>query len=332
MSTIDLRGVVEEAERAVAAQRRGEGYARFAEGDGGGSDRDGGPDLYGTADAVGVLATLGRLDPDPAVRDGLAAAIVAFQQPDGRFVDDSHGVLHSTATAVGALHLLGRPAPPPAFLEPLFQPSAVEPFLDGLDWADPWLASHDAAGLLAVAVMTGLDRPGFVAAYLSWLDAHVDPATGLWPRGGIGRLEEWPGLFGNLGCSFHLHFLLRHLSRPIPHAPQVVDTCLELASGTRAVFDAGSWGYPQLDWAYSLSRASRQSGHRVAETQEALRALARALQHDLEHDGAPSVTGSHDLHTVGAVTALVAELSAALGDELRTGADLTPTTDLRPFI
>ncbi|MFB7249486.1 hypothetical protein [Microbacterium sp. NPDC056234] len=316
-SPIDLTAVTQRTLAAVETHRREDGFARFTAGES--------RDLYGTADAIGILATFDRLDQDVLSRDTLSWSLRSLQRTDGRFVDDSHGVLHATATGIGGLFLLGARPEPPAFLTDMFEVDRVAPFLDGLDWSNPWLASHDAAGLLAIATMTGVRHPGWWSEYFRWLDLHVDPTTGLWPSSNIGRLEDWPGLFGNLGCSFHLHFLLRHHGRRIPAAHAVVDTCLDIASGTEIVFGANAWGYPQLDWAYSLARATAQSGHRAAEATSMLCRLAEALSASGDVD-------ETDLHTVGAIAALVAELSAALGEIIVTGEASSPTTDLRPFI
>ena len=255
------------------------------------------------------------------------------QHPDGRFTDDSHGTIHSTATGIGALHLLGQPASPPAFLHNPFEPRQLVAFLSELDWTNPWLASHDAAGLLAIATMTGYDRPEWYRTYFAWLEQNADPSTGLWPLGGIGKIDEWPGFFGNLGCSFHFHFLFEHYGRPIPHAREVVDSCFTIAAGTSAVFGAEEWGYPQLDWAYSLARASRQSSHRQSESREILHALAIDLERDFAAASRHTqIRWLDDLHRIGAVAALVAELSVALGDLVLTSGEVTPTTDMRPFI
>lgn len=316
----DLTPSIVLALEAVSSRRRGAGHARFP--------LSSEPDLYGTAAAVGIRATV-RQPFSSVESDELAACVRSFQEADGRFLDSSHGVMHSTAVGVGALHLLGRPTTPPAFLVPLLDPAAVVPFLDGLDWTDPWLASHDAAGLLAIAVMTGVDDRAWLSAYVNWLLQNVDRSTGLWRTGSIGRIEDWPGLFGNVGCSFHFHFLLRHLGVPLPFATEVVDVGLRIFEETPIITEAREWGYPQLDWAYSLARASRQSRHRTAEVDAVLRRVAELLA-AAQAEATPAATA--DLHVLAAVVALIAELELALGAEYLPGVGAVPPTDLRPFI
>ena len=323
--SLDFGSFLDASHLRLDAARRGDGYARTE----GASE----PDLYGTAAAVGIRTALGST-PRGRERHALADAVRAFQDADGRFCDHTHGVMHRTATGTATLRLLGEPSPPPGFLTDLFRAKAVAPFLDRLDWGNPWLASHDVAGLLAIGLATGVDDPGWLAAYVDWLAVNADPATGLWRRGGMGRLDEFPGLFGNLGGAFHMHFLLDALSRPWPHAGAVVDTGMVLFHDTAIVRPApgsplSGWGFPQLDWAYSVGRAAGRTGHRHGQVRAAVVELARAASVTFDR---PEATAG-DLHVVQARVALVAELAAQLGTELETGGRvLRPITDARPFI
>lgn len=316
----DLTSAITSALETVSSRRRGAGYARFSHS----SD----PDLYGTAAAIGIRATLQQPLSSSEV-DDLAGAVLSFQEVDGRFLDSSHGAMHSTAIGVGALYLLGRPTTRPLFLAPLFEPGAVAPFLDGLDWTNPWLASHDAAGLLAIAVMTGVEDRPWLSEYVAWLLQNVDRSTGLWRTGAMGRIEDRPGLFGNFACSFHFHFLLRHLGVPMPFAREVVEVGLRIFEETDIVTGAREWGYPQLDWVYSLARASRESGHRTAEVDAAVRRVADLLA--VEQAEMIPVAAT-DLHVLAAVVALIAELELGLGGESVQATRTVPPTDLRPFI
>ena len=144
----------------------------------------------------------------------------------------------------------------------------------------------------------------------------------------MGALADDPGLFGNLGCSFHIHFLYAWLGRPWPVPSGVVDTGLALYSETTAVVgqEPADWGFRQLDWAYSVGRASR-SGHRQDEVRSALEDLAGRAEEAFSRPDA--VEG--DLHVVQARVGLVAELAQHLPGI--AGRDrLTSIVDLRPFI
>ncbi|WP_394550788.1 hypothetical protein ACDF64_09690 [Agromyces sp. MMS24-JH15] len=322
-TTLDVRDFLDRVEARLASARRGGGFAR--------SDAPF-PDLYGTAAAAGIRAALG--DPITGKQAARAAAAIRdFRRPDGAFDDLTHGPLHRTATATSTLRLLGEPEHPPVFLAAKFRPEAAEAFLEGLDWDAPWPASHEFAGLLAVAIATGVDEPDWLEAYLAWLAANADPATGLWRHGRIGRVDAFPGRFGNLAGAFHVHFLLDALGRAWPFAERVVDTGLELASTVpvlRPRADAGpeAWGFPQFDWAYSTGRAAARTGHRRADAGRALADLAARAESALADPRA----AEGDLHVVQARVALVAEL-AHQGLAVESGGrQLSPLTDARPFI
>ncbi|MFS0866409.1 hypothetical protein AB3M83_03620 [Microbacterium sp. 179-B 1A2 NHS] len=324
----DFTDFLTRASSRVADSRIGGGYARTP------GARV--PDLYGTAAAVGIRLALGDR-PSGAEAGTLAATLRGWQDADGRFADATHGEMHRAATAVTTLQVLGEKPATPAFVDPLLRADRVADVLGGLDWDEPWLASHAAAGLLAIGLTTGASDPvaraSWVGEYLDWLDDHADPVTGLWLTGRMGRLEDAPGLFGNLGCAFHLHFLYEKVGRPWPRPDGVIDVGLTLFRHAAVVLpadpgDPDDWGFRQLDWAYSVGRAAR-CGHRTPAVAEAFADLAR---HAATALAAPTSTDG-DLHVVQARVGLVAELAHLLPDAVAShGATLTPIVDRRPFI
>ena len=196
MSESDFSAFLARARERVRTSCRLGGFARDAD------QTD--ADLYGTAAAVGVRIALGDA-PRGAEASEIVRGLLAFRRADGLFIDETHGPVHRAATAVTTIRALGgEPEPPPALRHEL-EASRVPAFLDGLSWENPWLASHDAAGMLAIALICRSDdeasREAWRDAYVTWLDDHADGQTGLWPANGMGRLHDEPGLFGNLGCS-----------------------------------------------------------------------------------------------------------------------------------
>lgn len=302
--------------RAVGDHRAGGGYRRLGDG-------VAEPDLYGTAAAVGIQASLG-LPLDPALGD----AILRFRHADGSLRDPSHGVMHNTATGFGALALLDREHTFPARLSHLVQPTDIGLWLDGLDWSEAWVTSHDAAGLVAIGTMTGQSDEWLNAAF-DWLDRAVDPVTGLWHREMIGRVDADPGLFGNLGCSYHFHFLYAFHGRPVPYPQQVVDTCLRIAEESDWIH-ASDLGYPQLDWTHSLWRSSRQSGHRHGDVDAHLARVSERLHAAVQADDVSALV--EDLHVLAAIVALIAELAEALPEIVTVDSDVRVITDVRPFM
>lgn len=322
---MDFDDFLTRARAALIPAARGDGYARYSSG--------GASDLYGTAAAVGILLALGER-PSGTEAQRVAASMRTFEAADGTFSDPTHGVHHRAATALATLAALGEATTVPAGLAALFDADAVPAFLDGLDWSDPWLASHDAAGVLAIGVVTVASeeaaRARWLSAYTSWLDDHADADTGLWLGGRMGDVQDDPGLFGNLACSFHLHFLYERLGRAWPNPAGVVDTGLVLYTDTDAVIGRGAddWGFRQLDWAYSVGRAAR-SGHRRADVDRAMTDLATRAARAFALAEASDV----DLHVLQARVGLVAELSQRLPGLIGTGGrTLTSIVDVRPFI
>ena len=161
------------------------------------------PDAYGCADAANILYMLGALPEDASERASWIRSLQSFQDPDtGIFADQSHSKFHTTAHCTAALELFdARPANPLRFLAGLEDHDRLRQFLEDLDWDRPWPASHDAAGAASALAITGEVGPEWFAAYFDWFDAEVDPSTGLWRTGRMLPVDEYPGLFSNLGGS-----------------------------------------------------------------------------------------------------------------------------------
>ncbi|MGY1550654.1 hypothetical protein ACW5CM_02585 [Microbacterium sp. A588] len=326
--TSSFGGFLSKVHERVAESRQADGYARHRGGTA--------PDLYGTAAAVGIRIALGDR-PVGSEAEALRRSVNSFATADGMFADPTHGEIHRAATALTTLMVLGELPPVPARLQDLLRPEAAAPFLAGLDWDQPWPASHEAAGLLAIGVVcAGADeneRARWLDRYLGWLDEHADGETGLWLRDRMGAVDEDPGLFGNLGCSFHMHFLYEWLGRAWPHPSGVVDTGLLLLHQTATVLPSDddsldAWGFRQLDWVYSVGRSARD-GHRAADVTAACEKLADRAAAALS---APDAAEG-DLHVIQARVGLVAELAVQLPDMIDTGGfSLRSILDVRPFI
>lgn len=300
-----------------------------------GHDTEGRADAYGTADAVNIMYTLGRLPEDPAGRKALADGIRSFQEADsGIFLDPTHSEIHTTAHCVAALELLdARPTNHLAFLRPLVEKDGeLEQFLDGLDWGTPWPASHNGAGIYAALSITGEADAGWSDRYFAWLDTEVSPETGLWRRGAMLPMRVSPGLFGNMAGSFHYHFNYVSARRPLPRPERVIDTCLALLE--QSPVDVAETGvvFKDIDWIFCVNRAERESGYRRDDVVSALELVsdrAAALLTDKAH-----LTSERfdDLHEIFGGLCAIAELQQALPGSIRTPKPLRLVLDRRPFI
>lgn len=292
------------------------------------------PDAYGSADAANILYMIGALPADGSVRDDWIAALRSFQDPDtGIFVDECHSDTHTTAQVIGALELFdARPLHPLTFLDPVRSPDAVAGFLDQLDWGHPWPSSHDGAGAAAALAITGAVGPSWFDAYFGWLDGEADPDTGLWRRGAMLAVDEWPGLFSNLGGAFHYHFNYDYFRRPWPYPDRVISTCLELLHDSAGTFSTTDVGFKEIDLIYCLSRARRQTDILFKEAGQALTLLADRTAALLSDPAYLESRAFDDVHTsFGAVCAL-AELQRAVPGSIRTPVPLRLVLDRRPFI
>ncbi len=251
----------------------------------------------------------------------------------GLFTDATHDPLHTTAHCIAALQLFdARPRHPLAALAYLRDDVALAAFLEGLDWRwNPWGESHKGAGLFAALALSGETTPAWEAAYFGWLWNRADGDTGLWRAGCIEAGGD-AMLFHHLAGTFHYLFNHEYRHRLLRHPARLVDTCLRITSEGLFPPLGASVGFAEIDWVYTLSHASRQSSHRLRETDEALRALAdryvRFLR-DLDQHQDP---GFNDLHRLLGVLCALAALQQAVPGLLPSAVPLRLVLDRRPFI
>lgn len=304
-------------------------------------------DPYGTANAVNLLATFGRLPRDAANRGSLVAELSRCQDPDtGLFHDwprtdvPVHHPFHCTAHCVAALDLLdARPAYPLRALHGYADPHGVVDLLESLDWTqDPWNASHRGAGVYAAIKLahdfaSGADESAWEEAYFGWLYENFDAATGLLRSGCLPDQAAAAKPIGHhLAGTFHYLFNFEHARRPLPYPAALVETCLRVHRDKLFPGLGEPLGFVTVDWVYCLTRALRQSGHRHQEARQALLALARELVDRLTAmlAGPPEAWGG--LHRVLGAWCALAELQAALPGVFRSRKPLSLVLDRRPFI
>jgi len=334
---IDLGLFLESARGIVKRHGLGEpgAYARYTlpGQDEAGEPRDFALNPYGCADAANLLYTIGRFPREPAERARWVATLRGLQDPEtGFFRERTHHEVHTTAHCLGALELFdAAPDHPLTALAPLRDPDRVAAFLDGLDWEGaPWVEAHRGAGAYAALTLAGEADRRFADAYFAWLAAEVGPETGLLRRGCVDPSPAG-GVFPHLAGTFHYLFNFEHARRPWPHAPALVDTCLAIRADGSFPLAKLVW-FADVDWAYCLSRALRQCGHRFDEAKHALASFAAEYATFLMGLDPERDEGLDDLHRLfGAVCAL-AELQQAAPGTLHSDPPLRLVLDRRPFI
>ena len=331
--TYDLSGFIHDLTGLLPAYELGDGrYQRHRLA--GAHPGVGEPDAYGCADATNILYTLARLPADSGERQALVDGIQSFQDPaTGIFGNPTHSTYHTTAHCTAALELFdARPGYHLTFLDQLISPGGIETFLDQLDWGNPWRASHDGAGCAAALAITGEATSDWFERYFAWLDAEVDPGTGLWRRGRMLPLGDGPGRFANLAGTFHYHFVYSYFRRHLPSPDRLVDTCLLLLADSPVDIGSKSVGFKDIDWVYCLNRATRQTPHRRKEAVQALEVVCRRVVARLSDTSYVHSPEFDDLHTMFGALCAVAELQQALPGSIRTPRPLRLVLDRRPFI
>lgn len=292
-------------------------------------------DLYGASDLACVLWSIRRLRPTDAGRRAWAEVFAGFADPlTGRYVEKgkpSHVDEHVTAYAIAAMELLDLEVQTLRWADSFRSPRNATAFLDALDWRNHvYLESHRGAGAAAiVANVPSLRTPSWFAAFFAAIEAHLDPASGMFGDG-----KPPTGDLDQIGGTFHYAFLYEWANRPLPHPEARIDAVLALQRED-GLWDPANPFWLTLDGVYLLTRAVRRSGHRRAEVDAAVRrSLDAVALLALDEEARPVTFGaSMGSHTLVAVVSLLAEAQQHLGaDEVVSDLPLRLVLDRRPFI
>lgn len=308
-------------------------YARWLWQDQNGT-RKMGPNEYGCADAANILYMLGDMPRDLQVRSARIKALQAFQDPDtGLFWERTHHQLHCTAHCTAALELFDAlPAYPLTGLEKFRTKEGLEGLLEGLDWLHrPWSEAHQGAGVFAAMILTRSADPQWQDWYFSWLDAQTDHEYGMSRIGAIqkGSKPACEHLYG----WFHYLFNYNFAHRPFPRAKALIDTCIDLYQREDLSEQFGKHaGFMEIDWVFTLNRATMQTGYRRQEALELMRDFAGKFIPQMESTDCATDEFWNDLHMLFGAVCCIAELQIALPGELRSAYPLKQVLDRRPFI
>ena len=313
-------------------------YARWIWNDEKGS-RNLGSSEYGCADAANILYIIGDFEREPEKRAAAVKALQALQDPEtGLFREPTHHNLHTTAHCVAALELFdAAPKYPLRALEKYLTKEGLYELFESLNWkGNPWPQSHQGAGVFAALTVAGMADAQWQDWYFDWLWNEADPETGMWRKGCMG--EGSAPLYHHMGGTFHYIFNHEAARRPLRYPDKLIDTMIDLYKNNQIDYLEPEYGFGhrvgflEIDWVFTLTRASRQTPHRFYEVKEILRDFAEkyvAWLYSLDnahHDG------FNDLHMLFGAVCCLAELQTALPGELRTTKPLKIVLDRRPFI
>lgn len=331
---MDIRNLITEMKKTVENHYLGEGkYCRYLwEKDG--EERKMGNNEYGCADAANILYTVGAFESDPKRRAEAVTALQNFQHGDGIFDEKSHHHIHCTAHCISALELFdAKPTLPLDGLQKYKTKEGLYELLDGLRWVDsPWNNAHQGAGIYAAFVLTGNASREWQNWYFDWLTEHADPKYGIGYKGAIDKGAV--PFAHHLNGWFHYLFNFAFARRPFPYAKEMVDSCIDMYDKRDKwlpVFGTIA-GFAEIDWIYTLNRASRQEGYRVGDAKDRIRKFADYYLENLNSFDYEKNESWNDLHMLFGASCALAELQMALPGEIETDYPLRLVLDRRPFI
>jgi hypothetical protein len=128
-------------------------------------------------------------------------------------------------------------------------------------------------------------------------------------------------------------FNMDYARRPLKYPDTLIDSCIKMYDENMLGKTFGRYiGFCEIDWVYSLNRATRQTPHRHTEAKDRLRRFAGDYIAYLESLDFDTDDGANDLHMLFGAVCCLAELQAALPGEIKSTKPLRLVLDRRPFI
>jgi len=221
-STVDLEPIRREMLTRLEALRVADGppgaYA---------AQPGGAPDFYASMDVVHIRTVMGedlRETLSEAERAAWAEHLGGFQDGAGRFVGTYNGLSqhHALGMVIGALGPLGHGLPRRhGLFDDLCRSADLPGWLEGIDWASQWKASHVFWGGIHCFAMSARCTPAWREKALAWLDREIDPATGWWRRG-VRHADRHQGL----GGAAHIVPIYEHLGARFTYPEALIDSIL----------------------------------------------------------------------------------------------------------
>ena len=288
--------------------------------------------LYGVADMVCVLYTIGALAPSAGELAEWRDAFKVFENPKTGWFREKNSDLapeHNTAFALAAMQLLN--------LSPRYKVkmgreySDIRGYLKSLDWrTNVYRESHKGAGIGSIyTLVRDLRSPEWFDSYFSTCDTFFDANNGL-----MGQGKPAKGDIDQVGGTFHYSFLYRYFNRRMPYPEKRIDTVLRLQQSD------GYWSptnhlWMTLDAIYLMTRTLRFCPHRLGDVQASVRKALDAVERDFYSPSGRKTSFAKDdgVHSLTAAISIAAESQQFLNaDVVITDWPLKLVLDRRPFI
>lgn len=200
--------------------------------------------------------------------------------------DYEHIAMHLTAHVLPAMDLLGaKPSHPLRFAHPFLDLRYLRDWLDRRNWTDAWLEGNNllfiGQFLLHLRDCEGKkDAEPALRLYFEWLDACLDPRTGLW--GTDGHCSPFIAMCGG----YHQLLIYYHEDREVCCKEQLIDTVLSLQHPDGGFHPKGGGGACEdVDAVDILVNMYKRTSYRRTEIRIALRKALRTILEKQMPDG-----------------------------------------------
>jgi hypothetical protein len=217
------------------------------------------PDLYSSCD-VAQIRTIWGEDLENTLSENQRFEWISHinsfaDKTDGSYFDRfGHSKLHANGMTIGALGALGGKQKYPVKLYDEFNtPEKVIPWLEQINWANQWSASHNFWGGIHCFSMSKNCTYGWLNVVFEWLNNNLDENFGWWRKGTIYSDRHQP-----LGGSVHILPVYEHKKRIFPYPEKVIDSVLALQLPNKRWLnrdrrsDQSYMHYLELDALYAL--------------------------------------------------------------------------------
>ncbi|HEV7347360.1 hypothetical protein [Telluribacter sp.] len=186
-------------------------------------------DLYASCDVAIARHIMGEALAETLTEDQKQQwidYINSYQAPeDGSYTARfGHSKLHANGMVIGALGVLGGRQRYPVRLYDAFDTvEEAVPWLEQIDWAKQWSASHLFWGGIHCYSLSSACTVAWREAVFAWLNKNLDGKTGWWRKGTTYTDRHQP-----LGGSVHILPMYQHHDRAFLYPERVIDSVLAL--------------------------------------------------------------------------------------------------------
>jgi glycosyltransferase involved in cell wall biosynthesis len=200
--------------------------------------------------------------------------------------DYTHVTMHLAAHVLPALNLLGgKSGHPLSFAHRFLDVNELSRWLETIDWRNAWLEGNNLLFVLQFLIHLR-DEEGRTEAnhslgvFFDWLDAEVDPATGLWGTNGF--CTPYHAMYGG----YHQLLAYYYERRPVLFPDRLIDTVLSLQHQDGGFHPNGGGGACEdVDAVDILVNMYKRANYRHEDIRNALKRLLPSIAEAQMADG-----------------------------------------------